>query len=198
MLPKAESAVQINCVDWFISQLERQGEIPCGQVNMMAIIETAGGVDHATEIAEAGERLTSLAFGAVDFTLDIGTNLSGDGRELFYARSRVVIACRGRKSTATDRYCLSDFRNLEGLRNECKLAKCLGYQGKMIIHPCQIDVVHEVFSPSPDEVDYARRVVEAFDDAERNGLASINLDGKMIDYPVMKRARHLLESLDLL
>ncbi len=194
MLPKAESADQITCVDWLIAQLERQEGLPSGLIDMVPLIETAAGVDRATEIAGAGARLASLAFGAIDFTLDIGTSLSGSGQELLYARSRVVLACRlGERQRPIDTV-FPDFRNEQGHRAECEVARCLGYQGKMIIHPCQIDVVHDVFSPSPDEMLQARRVVEAFAEAERRGLAAVNLDGKMIDYPVMKRSRQLLET----
>jgi len=134
-----------------------------------------------------------MAFGAIDYTLDIGTKLSEKGHELFHARSQVVVASRMGGCARPIDTVYSDFRNADGLRRDSELALCLGYQGKMIIHPDQIDIVNETFSPSQEELAYARRVVKAFEDAEKNGVASVNLEGKMIDYPVVNRARQLLE-----
>jgi len=197
MLPKAESVDQLKCVDWLIGQLERQVDMVRGVIGLVTLVETACGIERAAEISGGSERIKCLAFGAVDYTLDIGTKLSADGLELLHARSRVVVASRlgGREKPIDTVY--PNFRDMAGLRVESELAKGLGYQGKMIIHPDQIDIVHQVFSPSAEELAYAARVVAAFEEAEKNGLAAIHLDGKMIDYPVMLRARQLLGVADL-
>ena len=151
---------------------------------------------HAAAIAGTGCRTRCLAFGAIDYTLDIGTSLSEDGSELFYARAQLVAASRASNCEAPVDTVYPNFRDAEGLRRECRLARKLGFQGKMLIHPDQIAIAHEVFSPSAEEIAHARRVVEVFEKAEREGIASVSLDGKMIDYPVFNRARNLLETLE--
>jgi citrate lyase subunit beta / citryl-CoA lyase len=195
MLPKAESPDQIRKVDWVIGQLERESGIPEGQVRLIPLVESGGGVIRAAEIAGASRRTRCLAFGAIDYTLDIGTNLSDDGAEIFYARTHLVAASRAGECGAPVDTVYPNFRDAEGLRRECRLARKLGFQGKMVIHPDQIGVVHEVFSPTAEEIAYASRIVEVFGKAEMEGVASVNLDGKMIDYPVFNRARNLLEGL---
>ena len=196
MLPKAESPNQIEKVDWMIGQLERESSIPAREIRMIPLVESGTGVIHAAAIAGAGCRTRCLAFGAIDYTLDIGTSLSEDGSELFYARAQLVAASRASNCEAPVDTVYPNFRDAEGLRRECRLARKLGFQGKMLIHPDQIAIAHEVFSPSAEEIAHARRVVEVFEKAEREGIASVSLDGKMIDYPVFNRARNLLETLE--
>lgn len=193
MLPKVEAAAQVKCVDWLINQLERESDITDGQIGLIVLVETAHGVIQAAEIAGSSKRIKCVAFGAVDYTLDIGTKLSEEGQELFYARSQVVVASRVAGCEKPIDTVYPNFKNADGLRRESTLAKSLGYQGKMIIHPGQIDIVHEIFSPSEDEITYAKKIIAAFEEAEKDGVASVNLDGKMIDYPVMLMAQQLLE-----
>lgn len=193
MLPKAEFVEQIRISDWLISQLELTAGLSPGKIGLIALIETASGVINAPEIAGAAKRLQCLAFGAVDYVLDIGTNLSENGQELFYARSQVVAASRRGGCDKPIDTVYPNFRDEIGLERESKYARGLGFQGKMIIHPGQIDPVHRIFSPTPEEIAFAQRIVDAFEKAEKQGRASIDLEGKMIDYPVMKRARQLLQ-----
>jgi len=193
MLPKVESADHIKWVDWLIGQLESEAGLLIGQIKLIALVETGCGVIQATTIAAASSRLKCIAFGAIDYTLDIGTKLSRDGHELFYARSHLVVASRAGGCEQPIDTVYPNFRDAEGLKRECEVVKSLGYQGKMIIHPVQIEIVNNIFSPTPEEIIYARKVVEAFEAAEMQGVASITLDGKMIDYPVMKRAKQMLE-----
>ncbi|MCX5818822.1 MAG: CoA ester lyase [Deltaproteobacteria bacterium] len=193
MPPKVESADHIKCIDWLIGQLEREAKMPAGQIEMVPIIETGSGVIHAAAIAGASSRLKCIAFGAVDYTLDIGTKLSREGHELFYARAHIVAASRAGGCEQPIDTVYPNFRDAEGLKRECEFVRNLGFQGKMVIHPDQVGIVHEVFSPTQEEIAYARKVVDAFEAAEKQGIASVNLDGKMIDYPVMKRAKQLLE-----
>lgn len=192
MLPKVESAEQIRWVDWLISQLERESGFPPGRIGLIALVETGRGIIEASSIAGASPRLKCIAFGAVDYTLDIGTKLSTEGHELYYARAHIVAASRAGGCEQPIDTVYPNFRDIEGLRKECEFVRNLGFQGKMVIHPAQIEIAHEVFSPTEDEISYARKVVEAFESAEKQGVASVNLDGKMIDYPVMNRAKQLL------
>lgn len=195
MLPKAESAEQIVKVDWMIGQLERESGIPGGGIRLIPLVESGAGVVNAAAIAGAVRRTRCMAFGAIDYTLDIGTNLSDDGAEIFYARALMIAASRAGGCEAPVDTVYSNFRDANGLRRECRLARKLGFQGKMVIHPDQIGVVHEVFSPNEAEIAHARRVVEVFKKAEREGIAAVSLDGKMIDYPVFSRAKNLLEAI---
>ncbi|MBN2438825.1 MAG: CoA ester lyase [Deltaproteobacteria bacterium] len=196
MLPKTESADHIKWVDWLMGQLERESGLPAGQIGLIALIETGCGVIQAASIAGASGRLKCIAFGAIDYTLDIGTKLSKEGHELFYARAHIVAASRAGGCEQPIDTVYPNFRDAEGLKRESEFVRNLGYQGKMVIHPGQIEIVHQVFSPTPDEISYARKVVQAFETAEKQGIASVNLDGKMIDYPVMKRAKQLLKNVD--
>jgi citrate lyase subunit beta/citryl-CoA lyase len=189
MLPKVESAEHVRSVDWLISQLERESGFLQGQIELIALIETGRGVIEASTIAGASSRLKCLAFGAVEYTLDIGTTLSVEGHELSYARAHIVAASRAGGCEQPIDTVYPDFRDTEGLKRECELVRDLGFQGKMVIHPAQIEIVHKIFSPTEAEIAYAIRIIEAFESAEKQGIASVNLDGKMIDYPVMKRAK---------
>lgn len=193
MLPKAESPDHIRKVDWLIGQLERESGIPAGQTRMIPLIESGTGIIRAADIAGASGRTRCMAFGAIDYTLDVGTNLSDDGEELFYARAHLVAASRAGGCGAPVDTVYPKFRDGEGLRRECRLVRKLGFQGKMVIHPDQIGIVHELFSPTEEEIAYASRVVEVFEKAEREGVASVSLDGKMIDYPVVNRAKMMIE-----
>jgi len=191
VLPKAESAEEVKRVDWLMGQLEKEYEIP-DQIELIPLIETARGVINAYEIAAAGARVKCLAFGAVDYTLDIGTSLSAEGDEIFYARAHLVVASRAAGREAPIDTVYPDLKNPEGLARECRLARRLGYQGKLVIHPAQIGPVNEIFSPTEKEIAYARRVVEAFREAESRGVAAVQLEGKFIDYPVAVWAERIL------
>jgi citrate lyase subunit beta/citryl-CoA lyase len=193
MLPKVESADHVIKIDWLMGQLEEASGIQVGQIRMIPLIETGKGVIQAAAITGASRRIRCVAFGAIDYTLDIGTNLSSDGQEIFYARAHIVAASRAGGCEPPVDTVYPNFRDGEGLRRECAVVRNLGFQGKMVIHPDQIGIVHAVFSPTEEEITFASRVVEAFEKAEREGIASVNLDGKMIDYPVVNRARNLLE-----
>jgi citrate lyase subunit beta/citryl-CoA lyase len=193
MLPKVESADHIKLADWLIGQLERESGLPVGKIGLIALVETGCGVIHATAIAGAAKRLKCIAFGALDYTLDIGTKLSEGGHELLYARAHIVAASRAGGCEQPIDTVYPNFRDAEGLKRESESVKKLGYRGKMVIHPGQIEIVNQVFSPTPEEISYAQKVVKAFEAAEKQGIAAVSLDGKMIDYPVVKRARQLLE-----
>jgi citrate lyase subunit beta/citryl-CoA lyase len=191
-LPKVESADEVRQVGQWLSQLEPERGLRDGSVTIMASIESAAGVEYAAAIAAAADRVWCLSFGAADYALDTGAELTADGAESLYARSRLVVASRaaGRARPFDSVYPYLD--DEAGLRVNAYASKRLGFQGKSVIHPRQLAVVHQVYSPSADEVERARRVQEAFVAAEAGGSAAIQLDGALIDYATYYRARQIL------
>jgi len=190
-LPKPGSADDMRKVVAIIDRLEMEREIEKGHVRLTPWVETARGLLNAFEIASASPRIVGIIFGAEDFTLDTGMKRTETGDELLYPRIMVVIAATAAEVIAIDTP-YNDFRDEDGLIRETTLARQLGFQGKYVIHPSQIEPVNQAFRPSPEEVEEARRVVEAFDEAEAQGFASTSVDGKMIDTPIASRARRLL------
>jgi len=190
-LPKPASAEDMRKVDAILDRLETERGIEKGHVKLTPWVETAKGLLNAFEIASASPRIVGIIFGAEDFTLDTGMRRTDTGDELLYPRIMVVIAARAAEVIAIDTP-YNDFRDEDGLIRETTLAQQLGFQGKYVIHPSQIEPVNRAFRPSPEEVEEARRVMEAFDEAEAQGFASTSVDGKMIDTPIASRARRLL------
>lgn len=189
--PKPSSGDEIRRVEAIIERLERERGMRQGHVKLIPWVETAKGVLNAFEIASASPRVVGIAFGAEDFTLDTGMERTEEGSELLHPRVMVVIAAKAADVIAIDTP-YNDFRDEEGLIREARLARSLGFEGKFLIHPSQIDPVNQIFRPSAEEVTHARRVVEAFEAAEAQGFASTSLEGKMIDIPQANRARKLL------
>ena len=201
MLPKAECAEEVRRVDWLIGQLQKEYGLSPGQIDIIPLVETARGVAQAGEVASSCPRIRRLAFGAVDFALDMEIRLSGKGNELFYARSQIAVASRAAGIEGPIDTVYVNLKDDEGLKEDCRVARELGFSGKLVIHPAQIASVNEIFSPVQSEIEYAAKVVQAFDEAESTGIAAVQLDGKFIDYPVAAWARRTLgiaESLGLL
>ena len=192
ILPKVEASDQLRSVDWLLAALERERGLPAGGIDVIPIIETALGMSNIGAIAASGSRTRRLAFGAGDYTLDLGMIWSRDEAELLPARSAVVMASRAAGIEPPLDTVWADLRDAEGFARSASLAASLGFQGKMCIHPDQIAVTNAAFSPSEAQLAWARRVVAAFDDAEVEGLASIQLDGQFIDYPIVQRARQVI------
>ena len=191
VLPKTESREQVlEVVDW-IRALEAERDLDPGSVVLMPLLETAKGVLSAQEIAAASERIVAVAFGAVDYTRDMGTSLSAEAIELFYAQSYIALVARAYGVQAIDSPCIT-IRDQEVLVAEARRSRQLGYRGKLLIHPGQIEPVNQVFSPSEEEVAHAQRVVDAFRQAEAQGLGAISLDGTMIDVANARQAKDLL------
>jgi citrate lyase subunit beta/citryl-CoA lyase len=191
VLPKTESKVDVLEAERLIKDLEAQRGLKPGSQEIVPILETAKGVLNAYEIAMVSKRVIALAFGAVDFTRDMGTSLSREGTELFYARSRIAIVARAAGIQAIDTPWI-DIADKEGLIQEAKNARQLGFRGKLLIHPTQIEPVNQVFSPSEGEIEYAMKVVEAFKEAEAKGVGAISLKGKMIDIANFRQAEELI------
>jgi len=192
ILPKVESADQLRSTDWLLANLERERGLPIGGIDLLPIIETALGMSNIGAIAGSGSRTKRLAFGAGDYTLDLGMMWSRDEVELLPARSAVVMASRAAGIEPPIDTVWADLRDAEGFAHSAEHAAALGFQGKMCIHPDQIAIANAAFSPSEQQLAWAKRVVAAFDEAERKGLASIQLDGQFIDYPIVQRARQVI------
>jgi citrate lyase subunit beta/citryl-CoA lyase len=191
VLPKTESREDVLEVDKWIGELERERGMKPGGLALVTLLETARGVLDAKEIATASKRIIALAFGAVDFTRDMRTSLSAEGTEIFYAQSHVALVARAVGLLAIDSPCI-EIADSEKLVQEAQRARQLGYRGKLLIHPNQIEPVHAVFSPSEEEVAYATRVVAAFKQGEAQGLGAISLEGRMIDVANARQAEELL------
>jgi len=182
MVPKVGSAEDI-------VRLKRE---LTAEMTIIPLIETARGVHFAYEIALADAAVTRLAFGAVDYSLDLGIALTDEQLELVYPRSRLAVASRAAGIDPPIDTVFTDLNHEKGLIRETRMAKRLGFRGKLLIHPKQIQPVHTVFSPTKDELAWAQAVVEAFQAAEKQGVAAISVDGKMVDYPVYKHALTIL------
>ena len=191
MLPKVESREEVIEAEKIIEELEKKRGLEVGSVRLIPTLETAKGVINAYEIAASSRRVVAIGFGAVDFTRDMGTSLSKEGTELFFARSLVAIAARAAGVQALDTVFI-DLADKEGLIKDSMLAKQLGFKGKFLIHPSQIEPVNRIFSPSEKEIEYAKKVVNAFKEAEAKGLGAASLEGRMIDIAVYKQAQDLL------
>jgi citrate lyase subunit beta/citryl-CoA lyase len=196
VLPKVESAAGLMTIEWLLRQLERNAGLPEGGIDLMPIIETAAGLIAADEIARAGSRARRLAFGAGDFTFDVNITWTGDEQELAYSRSRLVAISRAAGLEAPIDSVWVDLQDISGLRTSADKVLKMGYQGKMCIHPTQVSVVNEVFTPSAEAVAFAKRVVDAFEEAEAAGSAALQVDGKFIDYPIVYRAQRVLQLME--
>jgi citrate lyase subunit beta/citryl-CoA lyase len=188
LIPKCESAELVMAVDEKIQKM-RKSEGVKAEVYIMPIVESALGAFRAYEIAAASPNVAALTIGLEDYTADIGTRRTSEGRESFWARSQVVNAARAAHVQPIDTV-FSDVGDMEGLRQSVFEAKSLGFDGKGCIHPRQISVIHEAFAPTDAEIERARKIVTAFEDAEAKGLGVVSLGSKMIDPPVVKRALH--------
>ncbi len=190
LIPKCESAGQIHQVNKKIDELKSKHNIE-NPVWLMPIIESALGVINAYEIASAADNVVSLAIGLEDYTADIGTRRTNEGTESFFARSQVVNAARAARIQAIDSV-FSDVADMEALKQNVLRSKALGFDGMGCIHPRQIAVIHENFAPDETEIEKAKKIVNAFIEANEKGLGVVSLGTKMIDPPVVKRAQNTI------
>lgn len=187
LIPKCESADQVKQVDKEVDVLKKLYNIK-SEIYFMPIIESAKGVINSYEIASASKNNCALAIGLEDYTADIGTQRTEDGKESFFARSMVVNSARAAGIQPIDTV-YSDVSNIEGLKQSVLEAKSLGFEGKGCIHPRQVKVVNEAFAPTVEEIEKAKKIVFAFEEAEKKGLGVVSIGSKMIDPPVVKRAQ---------
>jgi len=194
ILPMVESREQIVAFDWLVGSLERERGLSPGGIDVIPIIETGKGIANARAIAAAGTRVKRMAFGAGDYTLDMNMEWTLAESELEHARAEMAVASRAAGLEAPIDTVWVHINDLEGLAGSAKRAKQLGFQGKMCIYPPQVDLVNRAFTPTEKAVTFARRVVAAFEKAEREGSSSIQLDGFFIDYPIVYKAQRTLDA----
>lgn len=192
VLPKVESAGQLQTIDWLVSALERNhGMIP-GSTDILPIVETGKGLAEIDSIARSDTRIRRLSFGAGDFTNDMGMIWTPEENELYHARSAIALASRAARLEPPVDTVFINLQDGKHLKKSAETALALGYRGKLCIHPSQIQPVNEIFTPSEKEVAQARNQVEAFEAAEAKGSASIQVDGYFVDYPIYEKAKRTL------
>jgi citrate lyase subunit beta/citryl-CoA lyase len=200
ILPKVERADDIHDINKLLLEVEKKRSLPEGVIRVFPLIESALAVQHVYEIVSTKtkpERLYTVAFGAADYTLDMGIEMTMEGNELYYARSKIAIACRAAAiAPPIDTPFMIDLKNTEALIYDARRAKSLGFQGKLVIHPKQIEPCNRIFSPLPEEIKKAEKIVQAFEKAEAAGIAAIQLEGKFIDYPIVKKSKDILALAD--
>ncbi|AJZ88006.1 Citrate lyase subunit beta [Cedecea neteri] len=190
-LPKTDTPEDIFLLESHLERIEKACGREPGSTKLVAAIESAVGVINAVAIARSSPRLIGIALAAFDYVMDMQTE-RGDGTELFYARCAVLHAARAAGIDAFD-VVWSDVNNEAGFLREVELIRKMGFNGKSLINPRQIELLHNAYAPTQDEVDYARRVIAAADEGERNGLGVVSLNGKMIDAPIINHAQVVLE-----
>jgi len=195
ILPKAESPAVINRIDGALTVSELSAGRQQGSIAIIPLIESAIGVRLTFEIATASPRIECVMFGGGeqgDLVADLGVEWTPDGTGLMQARSQVLLSSRAAGVPYPMEAVFMDFRNNDALRVESEIARRLGYVGKVAIHPGQVPVINDVFTPSAETIDYQRKVLAAFESAEAEGKASIAVDGKMVDYAVARVARTII------
>lgn len=190
LIPKAESAGDILAVNKEIERLKKSHKINY-DIWLMPIVESAKGVMNAYEIATAAENIAAMAIGLEDYTADLGTQRTSEGIESFFARSMVVNASRAAGIQPIDSV-FSDVSDMEALAQNVKVSKSLGFDGMGCIHPRQIEVIHQNFAPEDKEIEKAKKIFLAFQEAKEKGLGVVSLGSKMIDAPVVKRANNTI------
>lgn len=195
-LPKTDTADDVIAMEKEIARIELECGRKPGSTGMLAAIESAKGILQAPAIALASPRLIGIALGAEDYVRDIRTERSADGIELLFARCTILQAARAAGIQAFDTV-YSDANNEEGFLHEAAHIKQLGFDGKSLVNPRQITLLHNLYAPAQKDVDHAKRVVEAAEAAEREGLGVVSLNGKMIDSPIIARAHLVLSRAEL-
>ena len=191
VIPKLEELSQIQWADGIIEEAEVKNGWPLNSIRILVGMETAKGILNLREIA-SHPRLDAIIFGGEDFAASIGARRTKDAIELLYARQAVVTVCAAFGIQAIDIVAI-DYKDLESLRLEAEFGAGLGFSGKQVIHPNQVPVAQEAFTPSAEEIAYAKRIVETFEASQREGRGAYALDGKMIDMPLLKNAQKVLD-----
>jgi citrate lyase subunit beta / citryl-CoA lyase len=196
VLPKCAGPDHVRRLDWKLEELERRRGLPIGSIAVQVLIETAIGVIHAYPSAVASKRVNSLIFGAVDYTKDMRVKLTIQGEELLYARAHTATAARAAGLIAIDHPFVA-YQDVEAFEKSTRYGRQLGYEGRMLIHPNQIEPSHRIYTPSPEDAEWAREVVKAFEEEGiAKGMAAINYKGQMVDTPVYDNARSVLATMD--
>jgi citrate lyase subunit beta / citryl-CoA lyase len=202
VVPKIESAADLHAIDWLLANLEREQGMAIGALDLMPQVETAAGVQRVDRILQARNlrpyagpwRVKRLCFGAADYANDLGLSPTLDEAELADARARIVLASRAGGAENPIDSPWFHFKETAAFARALERSRRAGFQGRCCVHPDQIGPVNQAYMPSPDEIASAQRVVAAFAEAEKKGAAAIQVDGQMIDYPIMHRAQKLLDA----
>ena len=195
-LAKTGSPENVQRLDWKLEELERRRGLPVGSVAIQLLAETAKGVINAYPSAIASKRVNSIIFGAVDYTKDMRVKLTSEGEEQFYARAHVAVAARAAGCIAIDCPFVA-FKDTEAFEKSTRFGRQLGYEGRMLIHPSQIEPSHKIYTPAPEDVEWARGVVKVFEEEGlAKGSAAVTYLGKMVDTPVYDNARTILRIMD--
>jgi citrate lyase subunit beta/citryl-CoA lyase len=194
VLPKVETVDEVRKVDATLSNREPNQKMPTGGVRLLIAIESPAGLLNAPAIAACSPRVVGLMFGAEDYGRELGlpTSREGEARDMLYARSAMVVAAAAAHVQAVDGVWV-DLKDTDGLNSFARQSRRLGFSGMSLSHPSQIDPINTTFSPTTEEIDYAQRVVQAFDDANARGDGSIAFGGQLIDRPIVERARRTIE-----
>lgn len=193
VLPKVSRGDQVRTADWVLTQLEQARGLEPGSIDLIPMVETAAGLLRAVPIGRASRRVKRIAFGAADLSTDAGFTPTAGEDELAGPRAQLAIASRAAGIEAPIDAVWFDLEDPEGLAASVARARGLGFQGKLCVHPAQLEVVNRGFAPGEDEVAAARRIVEAFRKAEAGGAGAIRVDGRMVDLPIAVQAERLLE-----
>ena len=191
-LGKVTSRWDIQSLDSMLVEAEGRLQIPAGTIKIIPWIETAQSIMRLDDISKASKRIIAIAFGAEDYTNDMGVQRTDMGEEVAFPRSVVAIAARAANIGALDSPFVS-FKDPVNLKTDSIKARQLGYTGKFAIHPDQLEIINQTFSPSQEDIAYALAIVEGWNDAVEMGRGSFDLNGKMVDVPVVKRAQNLLD-----
>ena len=194
VVPKVETPGQVKTVERILDVREPELKMPSNSVRMLVAIESPKGLFNAYSIASASPRVIGLIFGTEDFCRELSLPLrrEGEARDLIYARSALVTAAAAAHVQAVDGV-WPDLKDPEGLATFSRQSRRLGFSGMSLIHPSQIDAVNAAFTPTADEIDYARRVLKAFEDARERGEGAVAFGGQLLDYPIVDRARQTVE-----
>jgi len=190
--PKTESVEDLKKLIEIIERIEDEHNLPHNKMTIHAMIETAKGVQNVFEIASYSKRVDALTIGGQDLMADMNIKSTRDGSGIDLARKMIVMAAKANEIDAIDTVFV-DVNDEEGLKDETEYAKNIGFSGKAVINPRQIDIIHEVYTPTEDEVRKAYRIIKAFKENKKAGIGVFAVDGKMVDAPVVRRAEYVLE-----
>jgi citrate lyase subunit beta/citryl-CoA lyase len=197
ILPKIEKPEHIREANRLLTEAEAQNGITAGTISIIALIESALGIENAFQIISEKTnpaRLFTVAFGAADFTLDMGIEMTKTGEEIAFPRARLAVACRAAGiEPPLDTPFMIDLKDPEALEADAKIARQLGFQGKLCIHPNQVDICNRIFSPTNEDIEQANKIVTAFKQAEAAGTGALQVDGKFIDIALVKQAQRILK-----
>lgn len=192
VFPKAEGPDDLYYVDKKLTELEMLRGLPIGHTKVQCICETGKGIWNAYWTGISNYRVNSLVFGAVDYCRDMRVRLTKEADEQFFGRSQVAVGARGAHIVAIDPP-WAFFSDVEGFIKDCEKGRQMGYEGRMLVHPNQIEPAHKTYAPPDDLVERAKKQIEAFEEGMRQGKGSVALEGSMVDFPVYRAAKDIMD-----